>query len=519
MNKILISRKSNYRGILIMIIITILTIVPSIWAVDYISVGSGNWNNPAVWDQAGYPDVVEDTATIANGHTVRITADLTCGAVTINNGGVVNHTAYTNLTWIIQGDISVSGTLTLGPGVNIKIDCITTMGLYGIIVESGAIFSANGGNKHLNDCVITALNPDYNTYIYLKDGSQTLLQYCKISEMGIFGAPKYGIYIENVDGNIPGEGILIKGCIISNNYNYGIYMSGCSKNNTNNGKGIIDTVVDGDREGIWVTNCSSNTFEGNYCYNNNSGTEAGSGINVYGGSNNILSNNICYNNQIAGIRIVNSNNNILNNNICYDQWYVTGIDISDSHNNQLINNITYNNPYGVFLNGSNNNTLTGNIIYSNSTGFYGYGNVGNELIDCSFGTLGENTQRDIYLTNFGAFTLILKNCQLSSTTEVDTTNFSVGGWIISQKHDQIPGLVRIWGDYNIPAVTTNWQYDTELYSGSGDANVQKKIEFYYTPIGTELIVENAKTLNITGGCRPIRGLCFIVGIVLSGVLL
>ncbi|MCK4532212.1 Ig-like domain-containing protein [bacterium] len=497
MNKILISRKSIERKkmmVLIMMITIMLTVVPRIWAVNYTSVGSGNWNNSAIWDQAGYPDGVNDTATIVNGHTVTITADLTCGAVTINSGGVVN-ISWGSVTWTVRGDISVSGNLMLGTGDIVKIDCITTPVLYGIIVESGGIFNAIG--ESYGNCRIIAFNQNYNSYIYLKDGSRTTFKHCDISEMGSWMNPKYGIYIEDVDGSVPGEGVLIENCDIHHNGKYGIYMSGCSNNNAANGKGIIDTKVRDNIQGVWLVNCSSNTFDSNDCFDNNAGIEDGTGVSLSGGGYNNLINNNCCNNQMIGISIQNSNNNILNSNTCYGQWSRAGIELYNSDNNQLNNNITYNNSTGISLISSNNNILVGHVSHSNTFGLNCVG-TGNELINCNLGTFGKNTQGDISLWNYNISTLTLKNCQLASTIAINTTGFSVGSWIISQKHDEIPGLVKIWGDYSVPAGTTNWRYDTELYPGSGDADVQKKIEFYSTSIGTEVTVENGNILNIGG---------------------
>ncbi|MCK5534648.1 right-handed parallel beta-helix repeat-containing protein, partial [bacterium] len=473
--KILIRRKSNYKEILmvIMIMISMLTVVSPIWAVDYTSIGGGNWNDQTIWNDgvSGYPNGVDDTATIANGHTVRITADITCGAVTINSGGVVNHNTY-NVTWIVRGNIVVRGRLSLGKRTTTKIDCMTTHGLYGIIVESGGVFNASGNDPYRN-CIITTFNPAYNSYIYLKDGSHTTLDFCDISEMGTVGVN--GIHIKDIDGNMPGEGVLIKDCYIRNSLSSGICMNGCSNNNPGNGKGIINNSVYGNADGIALYLCSFNTLHGNSCYDNNNGMQNGRGILIYGffgEGNNTLTNNNCYNNYQIGISISMSNNNILNNNTCYNQSLISGIDLYNSENNQLNNNVTYGNPEGIVLNSSNNNMLIGHVSHSNHGGLWLVSSTGNELINCNFGTFGNNTHKDIFLK--GSSTLTLKNCQLASTTEVYGGIFGdPGSWVISQKHDQIPGLVRIWGDYNIPAGTTNWRYDTELYSGSGDANVQK----------------------------------------------
>tara|TARA_R100000458_G_C8273101_1_gene247930 strand:- start:43 stop:2616 length:2574 start_codon:yes stop_codon:yes gene_type:complete len=62
---------------------------------NYTSTQSGSWVSDATWGGGGKPTGTGDTATIANGHTVTLTTNLTnvIGNVTINTGGILVHGA------------------------------------------------------------------------------------------------------------------------------------------------------------------------------------------------------------------------------------------------------------------------------------------------------------------------------------------------------------------------------------------------------------------------------------------
>ena len=84
------------------------------WAVTCTSNASGNWNSTATWTGCtggnGTPANTpgsNDTAIIANGHTVTSNIVVTVGAVTVNSGGTLNNGGF-NFT--VNGATTISGT-------------------------------------------------------------------------------------------------------------------------------------------------------------------------------------------------------------------------------------------------------------------------------------------------------------------------------------------------------------------------------------------------------------------------
>lgn len=94
---------------------------------DYRTVGSGNWNNTAIWERydgaiwitpaPSTPSSLDGAITIQNGHTVTVTASVTIDQVTVDAGGTLtNNQSGANLT-INDGtgtDLLVNGTYNLG---------------------------------------------------------------------------------------------------------------------------------------------------------------------------------------------------------------------------------------------------------------------------------------------------------------------------------------------------------------------------------------------------------------------
>lgn len=106
---------------------------------DYTSVKTGNWNDPTVWDAAGWPDGSDDNATIANTHTVTVNVnDIINGNVTINAGGTMYMPAsriYTNKL------VTVNGVYAVYDGAIHKFSDLSGAG---IIISSTGQISVNG---------------------------------------------------------------------------------------------------------------------------------------------------------------------------------------------------------------------------------------------------------------------------------------------------------------------------------------------------------------------------------------
>ncbi|MEM2874322.1 MAG: hypothetical protein QW063_02680, partial [Candidatus Nanoarchaeia archaeon] len=74
----------------------------------FTSVQSGQWTDPATWDQgSGYPQE-GDTAIISNGHTIMLNESIATGQLIINSGGILNTSGY---AFSVSNTTNISGTL------------------------------------------------------------------------------------------------------------------------------------------------------------------------------------------------------------------------------------------------------------------------------------------------------------------------------------------------------------------------------------------------------------------------
>ncbi|MBL0355414.1 MAG: hypothetical protein IPP72_00320 [Chitinophagaceae bacterium] len=83
-------------------------------AAPIVSGNSGNWNNPATWVGAVVP-VAGDQVTIANGHSVTITSNAACAAITIGNGLLDQNTVISisaGITLTVTGNITIMAPLS-----------------------------------------------------------------------------------------------------------------------------------------------------------------------------------------------------------------------------------------------------------------------------------------------------------------------------------------------------------------------------------------------------------------------
>ena len=358
-------------------------------------------------------------------------------------------------TWRAQGDITVyDGTLDLQSNTRTEILCGSN-GQYGLIAEGLGTISATGASSVSRNCYITSASTN-RSYLLLKDASEGKFRYCTINNLGYNAIDKYGFTGKNINASGGSQGVLIDSCDIYNNYS-GIYLTNCDNNNT-----------------------ATYRIYNNKVYNNQN-----SGIVLDNGSDtNAVTNNEVYN---------NGNNGII----------VTMAGGTASNSNSLTANKSYNNTNDgcTMQNGSSANTLTNESYYGNGRGglaFFGSVNhTGNTLIGCSLGVTGTytaNLQGDIYV-NVAAGVICpvtVRNTWLGSATEVYwmQTAPGAGTYILSQKHDQTNGLTKIFGDYTLQAGVYFNLTDTPFgpgdgvsYTGAGDDNVQKRLQFAPGPSG------------------------------------
>jgi hypothetical protein len=90
-----------------------ITVLPSIVT----SVQSGNWSAGTTWDQGSKPTELQ-TAIIASGHTVTLTANDTCEAATVQTGGVLDCGNYA---------LRLHGTFTLDSGAEAKMSAFNPL--------------------------------------------------------------------------------------------------------------------------------------------------------------------------------------------------------------------------------------------------------------------------------------------------------------------------------------------------------------------------------------------------------
>ncbi len=86
----------------------------SVFAGSKISIGSGNWNNPAIWNPSGIPGA-GDNVTIANASIITIPADAACQNLTIFSTGQL--TLGQNIRIAIGGNIVIDGRMNMNKGM------------------------------------------------------------------------------------------------------------------------------------------------------------------------------------------------------------------------------------------------------------------------------------------------------------------------------------------------------------------------------------------------------------------
>jgi hypothetical protein len=109
--------------------ILLLVLTGNMYAAPIISVSSGDWNNPTTW-QGGIIPGAADVVTIANGHTVTVTANATCAAIVIGHFPLDQNSIVTLSAGVT---LSVSGNITITP----PISGTTDNALY---VNDGAVY-------------------------------------------------------------------------------------------------------------------------------------------------------------------------------------------------------------------------------------------------------------------------------------------------------------------------------------------------------------------------------------------
>ena len=272
-----------------------------------------------------------------------------------------------------------------------------------------------------------------------------------ISSNVVHSNSTYGIWFENVIRNE------IYNCIVSTTIDLGQRLR---REEKTMGIGIMlenshmNTIrkcdIYGNRvQGIFLYNSDKNLIEGNLVHHQNTLTGE-EGIYLYNSNKNVIIFNHCYNNPVHGIALeYNSSDNYVGKNYCYNNRN-GGLRVRyGANNNKFVTNFSTNNAYIDPVNPS-------------GTGFTSHSSTGTLLVEEYY---DNNYYGDIYIEgeeNKGYVSQIwLKNCLLNSPTEFTNTpqkqEFThPNSWVISQKHEGMAGLTRIWGNFTFPQIDHLW---------------------------------------------------------------
>lgn len=128
--------------------VILLAFTGRVFAAPIVSGTSGDWNNPSTWIGGVIP-VAGDIVTIANGHTVTVTANTSCAAVIIGNG-LRNQ----NTTLTINSGVSLTlpGNITINPPLSGTAD--NTLDVNAGTVSCSSVITTNSVNNSLRSVVI-----------------------------------------------------------------------------------------------------------------------------------------------------------------------------------------------------------------------------------------------------------------------------------------------------------------------------------------------------------------------------
>ncbi|MDI6788098.1 MAG: hypothetical protein QME51_06985, partial [Planctomycetota bacterium] len=346
-----------------------------------------------------------------------------------------------------SGSISNYGYFILRPGSRMEMERMTSGQEVHIRNYANGVITATGTSASSRDCRIyrTSNSVVGSTYIlYFDTGSATFLQNCDISGMrGIYSLQvlSWSDGARIAAGAVWGQGLTVDNCDIHDSYaaaspySYGLWLDA-----TASGMGNI------------ITN--------NRIWNINSGSTHNVGISLQATSG------------------VTHNYTIMSNTI----HSITG-------GTNMRTGVAWENNSCAIGSGI---TFVNNAINSCIYGISGWATAATairmNIWDSNLSIVGQNHQDITMLNNPGIVRIYLRNCLLNSANEVQGTTISVNDcWVHSRRHDNTPGLVRIWGDYHEDntGLGGSYQYATTLFTqsdnpyspGSGDAGVQKIIEF------------------------------------------
>ncbi len=128
--------------------IILLAFTGNMYAAPIVSGNSGDWNNPSTW-VGGVSPLAGDVVTIANGHTVTVTANAACASVIIGNSLPNPNATLTINTGI---SLTISGNITITPPVAGAVDNILDVNAG--IVTCASLITTNSLNN-IQRCIVS----------------------------------------------------------------------------------------------------------------------------------------------------------------------------------------------------------------------------------------------------------------------------------------------------------------------------------------------------------------------------
>lgn len=347
-------------------------------------------------------------------------------------------------------------------------------------------------------------------YINAKSGSETLIRYADICNLGRGATGKFGVTFESVLGSNENEGVTVDDSRVRKGAR-GIIFTNSSGNS--GAKGIINNAIEGNLDvGLYLNGSSANTLSGNQSSNNGIGIflelnnnrntisnnavsrSIAHGVVIEGSSGNTLTGNSVFHNGTVyethqGLIVANgANNNIIDGNNLFDNITWGTIVGDSSSNNTISNNRAHNNRKSGLVIDEHDNAVFGNTSFNN--GFHGmtqicptadnlntilfnnsfflnekFGLMLESGFDClatvihdNYGGLGANAFADLSMIAAGSpmpgdHKMVLYDTTLASPTEANFSEMAgnADSYAISKKHDGVGGATQIWGKYTVPA--------------------------------------------------------------------
>ncbi|MFA5858959.1 MAG: right-handed parallel beta-helix repeat-containing protein, partial [Elusimicrobiota bacterium] len=406
---------------------------------------------------------------------------------------------------------------------------------YGTLDIWGADPATGNTNKPDLDSVRRSVTFSGTSWSYMRmlDGSNTELKNAVFTGFGYDTTDNYGILVEEVTGTTSGEAFNVYNCVAKNGY-VGFYLKNCSElNHQWYDQGISSCVMYGNSfAGVVLS--GTNKSEIYHCYiSTNSGGNIGDGVYLNNSDMNTISRCDIYGNKIHGVVMMYSDKNLLDSNTIHDQSSSSGeegVYLYSADKNVIIKNYCYNNPvHGIALEyDSDNNYLSQNhsfnninggmrvryeandnmfiVNYSTNNGRTGFTSHKSSETLCVQETYSGHLWGDIYLEgeiNQGYKSQIwMKGCLLQSTTEFANTlekqEFThAESWVISQKHDNTPGLTNIWGNFALPQERHAWH--TPVLKWNYTDNTYDKYAYGWNNAFDDPYSTNARRYDASGG--------------------